>query len=90
MSYLAKKEEKACYQFFLDQARALVFRVPFLRGFFIIFLGRFLYKGKTVEKFLNKQLARSSDFSAAWNHQTINLRVNNQNKLKKLIEKARK
>ena len=58
----------------------MVFRARFLRGFFITFLGRFLYKGKTVEKFVNKQLAlanwvkkgrvaamaHSNDFSAAW------------------------
>ena len=57
MSYLAKKEEKAMSQLFLDQARALVFRARFLRGFFITFWSRFLYKEKTVEKFVNKQLA---------------------------------
>ena len=58
----------------------MVFRARFLRGFFITFLGRFVCKGKTVEKFVNKQLAlsnwvkkarvaamaHSNDFSAAW------------------------
>ena len=57
----------------------MVFRARFLRVF-VTFLSRFLYKGKTVEKFVNKQvalanslkkgrvaaMARSNDFSAAW------------------------
>ena len=37
MPHLAKKEEKAMFQLFLDQAHALVFRVPFLRGFLLLF-----------------------------------------------------
>ena len=58
----------------------MVFRARFFRGFFVTFLGRFLHKGKTVENFVNKQLAlanwvkkgrvaataHSNDFSAAW------------------------
>ena len=52
-----RKKKKQYSQLFIDQACALVFRARFLRGFFITFLGRFLYNGKTVEKFVNKQLA---------------------------------
>ena len=47
MFYLAKKEEKAISQLFLDQARALVFRARFLRGFFLLlFWAGFYTKGK--------------------------------------------
>ena len=47
MSYLAKKEEKQCLQLFLDQARALVFRARFLRGFFLLlFWAGFYTKGR--------------------------------------------
>ena len=58
MSYLAKKEEKAIFPLFLDWVRALVPRSFFVLFFFyFIFLGSFLYKWKTVKKFVNKQWA---------------------------------
>ena len=46
MSYLAKKEEKAMSQLFLDQARGLVFHARFLRGLLLLFPEGFYATGK--------------------------------------------
>ena len=78
MSYLAKKEEKA--MFLVVSWSGACFSASAFYGFFNYFLGRFLYKGKTIKKFVNKQLAlanwvkkgrvaamaHSNGFSAAW------------------------
>ena len=80
MSYLAKKEEKAMFPALSWSGACFGFPCPIFAGFFITFLGRFLYKEKTVEKFVNNQLAQanwtkkgrvaamahSNDFSTAW------------------------
>ena len=80
MSYLAKKEEEAMFLVVSWSGACFGFSRPLFAGFLIIFLGRFLYKGKTIKKFVNKQLALANwvkkfrvaamthpnDFSAAW------------------------
>ena len=80
MSYLAKKEEKAISQLFLNQARALVFRARFLRGFFYYFFGQVFIQRENCRKVCKQAIAtgqlgkkgrvaamvHSNDFSAAW------------------------
>ena len=52
--------------------------------------GRFLYKGKTVEKFVNKQLALANDFNAAWKLSDYQIKNKYEEQTQVGIEKARK